>query len=150
MHHMRVVPEPDIRQHQLAFALDIHLARTVDHDLGDALIIQQGLDGTESHHFIHDFRNDAAALKPGNRHRLLIHGQIGDTTDRLFKLPLFDLGGAQFVHDPLVDFAFQRSEWVIPRRNSCLGALPRFCGRRCLIIFLAFQPFQQRHVCSLR
>jgi len=106
MHHMRIVPEPDIGQHQLAFALHIHLARTVDHDLGDALIIQQGLNGAKSHHFIDDFRYDATAFKPGNWHRFFIHGLISNAVDRFFELALFNLGSAQFIHDPLVDFAF--------------------------------------------
>ena len=48
VHHMRIVAEAHIGQDQLALALDIDLAGAVDHDVGDRLVGEQGLERAQA------------------------------------------------------------------------------------------------------
>ena len=49
---MAVVAELDVRDLELALALDIDLVGAVDHDVGDGLVGQQRLERTEAQHVV--------------------------------------------------------------------------------------------------
>ena len=58
-HHVVVVLERDVGQLELAGALDVDLARAVDHDLGDALVAQQRLERAEADDLVGDLLEHA-------------------------------------------------------------------------------------------
>ena len=56
----------------LAAALDVDLARAVDHDFGDALVAQQRLERTEADDLVGDLLEHARALGAGEGEALLV------------------------------------------------------------------------------
>ena len=65
----------------LPVALDVDLARAVDHDLGDALVAQQRLERTEADDLVGDLLQHPDALGAGEGEALLVHGAAEDLLD---------------------------------------------------------------------
>src|SRR5438445_116958 len=57
-----VADERDVRELQLALALDVRAERPVDHDLGDGVVVQERLDRTESEDLVHDLLEHSLTL----------------------------------------------------------------------------------------
>jgi len=57
---MRRIAEPDAGQIQLAAAFHEHAVRSVDHDIGDAVVLQQRLQRPEAEHVVHQFLGQQA------------------------------------------------------------------------------------------
>lgn len=62
VHEVRRIVELRIRQLELAHALDEDLARPIDHDLGDGIVLAQRLDRAEAEHLVADVRDEPRLL----------------------------------------------------------------------------------------
>ena len=127
-HDVVVVLEDHVGQLQLAGALDVDLARAVDHDLGDALVAQERLERPEADDLVGDLLEHPDALGAGQGEAFL----VDDLAEDLFDLaPDLDLVGQvelgiQVLDDPALD-----PELDVPERlpDGTLGHEP--LGRRC-------------------
>ena len=81
-HHVLVVLERDVGQLDLARALDVDLARAVDHHFGDGLVAQQRLDRAEADDLVGDLLQHTRSLGAGQRQPFGIEG----ASERLFDL----------------------------------------------------------------
>ena len=80
------VVELRIRQLELAHALDEDLARAIDHDLGDGVVLAQGLDRAEAEHFIADVRDEPRLLALRDGKRILIEHALAVIRDERLDL----------------------------------------------------------------
>ncbi len=80
---MCVVEEPGIRQRDFALALDVYLARAVDHNLGDRTILQQRIDGAKAHQFAQDPLKELSALRFGQVDVGVLAEQLEPLTDEM-------------------------------------------------------------------
>jgi hypothetical protein len=104
-HDVVVVLEDDVRQLQLAGALDVDLARAVDHDLGDRLVTQERLQRPEADDLVRDLLEHPDALGAGEGQALLVDDLAEDLLDLA---PHLDLVGevelrVQVLDDPVLD-----------------------------------------------
>jgi len=60
---MAVVLERDRGEFELAAFLDVYLLRTIDHDVGDAFVLEQRLEGTKAQHVVDDLLNEVRLLR---------------------------------------------------------------------------------------
>lgn len=86
VHEMRRVVELGIRQLELAHALDEDLARAIDHDLGDGIVLAQGLDRAEAEHFIADVRDEPRLLALRDGKRILVEHTLAVIRDERLDL----------------------------------------------------------------
>ena len=87
VHQMRVVMELHIRELELAHALDEDLLRPVDHDLCDAAVLTQRLDGPEAEHLVTDIRDDLVAITARDGERILFEHLLAVMIDDELNLP---------------------------------------------------------------
>ena len=85
---MVVVLEDDVRQLQSAVALDVHLARAVDHDFGHGLVAEERLQGTETDDLVRDLLEHPDALGASEGHALLVDDPAEDLLDLAAHLDL--------------------------------------------------------------
>src|SRR6266545_2854772 len=69
------IAEGDVREIELAGALDPHLFGAVDHDLGDLVIVEHVLDRPEAHDLRQDGLLQAQTIGPRERDLLLLEGE---------------------------------------------------------------------------
>ena len=87
-HDVVVVLEDDVGQLQAAAALDVDLARAVDHDFGDGLVAEQRLERTEADDLVRDLLEHADALGAGEGQALLVDDAAEDLLDLTADLDL--------------------------------------------------------------
>ena len=99
-------------------ALDVDLARAVDHDLGDALVAQQRLERTEADDLVGDLLQHPDALGAGEGEALLLDRPAEDLLDLAPDLDLVGQVelGVQVLDDPLLD-----AELGVPERLALTG-----------------------------
>ena len=128
-HDVVVVLEDDVRELEAAAALDVDLARAVDHDLRDRLVAEQRLQRTETDDLVGDLLEHPDALGAGQGEAFL----VDDLAEDLFDLaPDLDLVGQvelgiQVLDDPALD-----PELDVPERlpHRALAREPALRGRR--------------------
>ena len=126
-HDVVVVLEDDVRQLELAGALDVDLARAVDHDLGDGLVAQERLERAEADDLVGDLLEHPDALGAGQGEALLVDDLAEDLLDLAADL---DLVGqvelrVQVLDDPALD-----PELDVPERLADRGLGDQPLGRR--------------------
>ena len=95
-HHVLIVLESHVGQLDLAAALDVDLARAVDHDFSDALVAQERLERTKADDLVGDLLEHARALGAGEGEAL----SVECPTERLLDLtPNLDLVGQVELRD---------------------------------------------------
>ena len=102
---MIVVLEHDVGQLELAGALDVDLARAVDHDFGDGLVAQERFERTKADDLVGDLLEHPDALGAGQGEAFLVDDLAEDLLDLA---PDFDLVGkvelrVQVLDDPVLD-----------------------------------------------
>ena len=75
-----------IRQLELAHALNEDLTRAVDHDLGDGVVLAQGLNRTEAEHLVADVRDEPRLLALRDGKRILIEHALAVVSDERLDL----------------------------------------------------------------
>ena len=78
---MVIVLEGDVGQLQAAGALDVDLARTVHHDLGDRLVTEERLQRAKTHDLVGDLLQHAHPLGTREGQTLLVDGDAEDLFD---------------------------------------------------------------------
>ena len=129
-HDVVVVLEDDVGQLELAAALDVDLARAVDHDLGDGLVAQERLERPEADDLVGDLLEHPDPLGAGEGEAFLVDDLAEDLLDLA---PDLDLVGQvelriQVLDDPVLD-----PELDVPERlaDGGLGRQPLRRRRRC-------------------
>ena len=104
-HHVVVVLEDDVRELELAGALDVDLARPVDHDLRDGLVAEERLQRTEADDLVRDLLEHPDALGAGEGEALLVDDLAEDLLDLAADLDLVGQVelGVQVLDDPVLD-----------------------------------------------
>ena len=117
-HDVVVVLEDDVRELELAGALDVDLARAVDHDLGDRLVAQERLERTETDDLVRDLLEHPDPLGTRQREAFLVDDLAEDLLDLA---PHLDLVGqvelrVQVLDDPALDPELDVPERLANRR----------------------------------
>ena len=112
-HDVVVVLEHDVGQFELARALDVDLARPVDHDLGDGLVAQQRLDRAEADDLVGDLLEHPHALGTGEGEALLVDDLAEDLLDLAADL---DLVGQVELRVEVLDHPGLDPELDVPER----------------------------------
>ena len=117
-HDVVVVLEDDVGQLELARALDVDLARAVDHDLGDGLVAQERLERAEADDLVGDLLEHPDALGAGQGEAFLVDDLAEDLLDLA---PDLDLVGqvelrVQVLDDPVLDPELDVPERLADRR----------------------------------
>ena len=102
---MVVVLEDDVGQLELARSFDVDLARAVDHDLGDGLVAEEGLERAETDDLVGDLLEHPHPLGAGQGEAFLVDDLAEDLLDLA---PDLDLVGqvelrVQVLDDPVLD-----------------------------------------------
>src|SRR5438093_287644 len=123
-HHVVVVLEDHVRELELARALDVHLARAVHHDFGDALVAEERLERSEADDLVRDLLEHPDALGAGEGEPFLVDDLAEDLLDLTTHLDLVrqvELG-VEVLDDPVLD-----AELNVPERfpNGPRGHEPR-------------------------
>ena len=112
-HDVVVVLEDDVRQLELARALDVDLARAVDHDLGDGVVTEERLERPEADDLVGDLLEHADALGAGEGQALLVDDPAEDLLDLA---PDLDLVGQVELRVQVLDDAVLDPELDVPER----------------------------------
>jgi len=84
---VRFVVERHRASRQLALLLDVDGVRPVDHDLGDRVVIEESLQGTQTENVVLDLADNAASLLGGERSRGFLDDRVellaDEATDQL-------------------------------------------------------------------
>ena len=78
---MLVGLERDIRELQLSLPLHVDPERAVDHDLGDGVVVEKGLDGAEAEDLVDDLLEHPLALDPGDDRPVLVDEPVEHALD---------------------------------------------------------------------
>ena len=126
---MVVVLERQVGELQLAAPLDVDLTRTVDHDLGDALVTEERFEWAKADDLVGDLLEHSNPLGTRKGEALL----VDDLAEDLFDLaPYFDLVaevelGVEVGDDALLDAVLRIAERLTHRH---LGHHPPWRSRR--------------------
>ena len=112
-HDVLVVLERDVGQLELAVALDVDLARAVDHDFSDGLVAQQRLERTEADDLVGDLLEHARALGAGEREPLSVECPAECLLDLA---PNLDLVGQVELGIEILDDALLNAELGVAER----------------------------------
>src|SRR6478752_7196454 len=120
-HDVVVVLEHDVRELELARALDVDLARAVDHDLGDGLITQERLQRAEADDLVGDLLEHPHAFGAREGQALLVDDLAEDLLDLA---PDLDLVGEVELRVEILDHPALDPELDVPERlpDGCGGA----------------------------
>src|SRR3546814_4036539 len=77
---MLVVAKAHVGSLQLAEAFDIDRGKTVDQDIGHAMVGQQWFQRTQTEHFVGDLLDDQLTTGRAYRRRMLIEQTLADIT----------------------------------------------------------------------
>ena len=123
-HDVVVVLEDDVRQLELARALDVDLARAVDHDFRDGVVTEERLQRPEADDLVGDLLEHADALGAGEGQALLVDDPAEDLLDLA---PDLDLVGQVELRVQVLDDAVLDPELDVPERlaRRQLGDEPR-------------------------
>src|SRR6516225_4080352 len=115
---MRVIVESHIGKLEFATALDVHLVRTVNENVGDGLVTKQRFQWTQPEHLVLDAFDDGLARRKGQRRLFLVQQTLADSADLAACLALGQAADQRQVHDfeqalihQLLTFLFGRREW---------------------------------------
>ena len=112
-HDVVVVLEHDVRQLELARALDVDLARAVDHDLGDGLVAEERLERPEADDLVGDLLEHADTLGAGQGEAFLVDDLAEDLLDLAAHL---DLVGQVELRVQVLDHPVLDPELDVPER----------------------------------
>src|SRR3990172_9360657 len=137
---MVVVLEDDVRQLELAGALDVDLARPVDHDFRDGLVTEQRLQRTKADDLVGDLLEHPDPLGPGEGEALLVDDLAEDLLDLTANLDLIRQVqlGIKILDDPTLDTELDVPEGLShgrlrgepldrPSRGRASARAPRAC-----------------------
>ena len=126
---MLVALEGHVRELELAFSLDVAAERTVDHDLGDRVVLQQRLDRTESEDLIEDGLEHLLTLDARDDHAFLVDELVEHLLDaRADRFRVREIEArVEVVDDPRLELDADVAVGVA-RRRGALGE--RSLGRR--------------------
>ena len=110
---MVVVLEDDVRQLELARALDVDLARAVDHDLRDGVVTEERLERPEADDLVGDLLEHPDALGAGEGQALLVDDPAEDLLDLA---PDLDLVRQVELRVQVLDDAVLDPELDVPER----------------------------------
>src|SRR5207247_3128021 len=80
-HDVLVALEGHVGELELALSLDVAAERTVDHDFGDRVVLQQGLDRTESEDLVEDRLEHLLALDARDDYAFLVDELVEHVLD---------------------------------------------------------------------
>ena len=112
-HHVIVVLERHVGQLDLAAALDVHLARAVDHHLSDRLVAQQRLQRAEADDLVGDLLEHAGPLGAGQRQAFRVERAAEGLLDLA---PHLDLVGQVELRVEVLDDALLDAELGVAER----------------------------------
>ena len=126
-HDVVVVLEDDVGELELAGALDVDLARAVDHDFRDRLVAEERLERAEADDLVGDLLEHPDALGAGQGEAFLVDDLAEDLLDLA---PDLDLVGQVELRVEVLDDPALDPELDVPERlaDGRLGHQPR--GRR--------------------
>ena len=123
--------ERDIRELELPLPLDVDPERTVDHDLGHRVVVEEGLDGAEPEDLVDDLLEHPLALDPGDDRPVLVDEAVEHALD--LGADGLHVGevqpGVEVVDDPGLEGGPEVTVEV-PRRDGGLGERPGGRGLR--------------------
>src|SRR5712691_5951415 len=79
---MLVADERDVGELELALALNVRPEWSVDHDLGDAVVVQERLDRAEPEDLVHDLLEHSLTLDAGDDDALFVDELVEHLLDR--------------------------------------------------------------------
>ena len=126
-HHVVVVLEHDVGELEPALALDVDLARAVDHDLADALVAQERLERAEADDLVGDLLEHPHPLGAGEGEALLVDDLAEDLLDLAADL---DLVGQVELRVQVLDHAVLDPELDVPEGLADRGLGHQPAGRR--------------------
>jgi hypothetical protein len=149
-----VVQEDDVDPLDLALPLDVDVAGAVDHDLGDRLVVEVGLDRPEAGDLVDDLLDELLALVAGHRELVVADDLVdhrGDPGPDVLDLLEVEEGVDRLGHLRLDEQAQVRQQLVAGRQRR--GALRRLDllrdngghGHVLATAAIPFHPLQQRH-----
>ena len=131
---MIVVLEDDVGELELAGALDVDLARAVDHDFRDRLVAEERLERAETDDLVRDLLEHADALGTGQREAFLVDDLAEDLLDLTANLDLVRQVELRIevLDDAVLDPELDVTERLAGRRRAheprATGGRPS-CGR---------------------
>src|SRR5258708_15144806 len=106
LHEVPVVFEGQAGQFQLAGALDVHLVEPVHQNVGDGVVLEQGLERAETEDLIEDFARQALALGKAEGNDLAVD-RVADESEH-FLAGRISGGATQFFQiETIEDLAVQ-------------------------------------------
>ncbi len=120
LHHVLVVLERHVGELQPALTLDVHLLRTVDHDLGDGLVAEERLQRAKAQDLVGDLLEHPDPLGAGEGQALL----VGDLPEELLDLaPDLHLVrevqlGVELVDQAVLDAVLRLAEGLAGRQRT--------------------------------
>src|SRR5579872_464990 len=128
-----VVAEADGREFELAVPLDVDLERPVDQDVGDRVVLQQGLDRPQTHHLVEDVGAQFLEFGAVQRQPLLageVADQLAHLAAHLLLVELVELREVDLVDQPRVQLEARIQKAVFAEEGRVLDRLRGWRGGR--------------------
>ena len=93
-------------QFKLASALDVDLVEAIDQDVGDGVVLEQGLERPEAKDFVEDFAGQAFAFGEAERNDLAVDG-VADENENFFAGAIAVSAAKFFQVEAIEDLAMQ-------------------------------------------